>query len=79
MRSPLPFPSTVIIRVLSVTNHPHALEDPAMQALQERAQKIAEEGRTQQAEEWAEDNNVVCRLVSATTSSEFRTATGALP
>ena len=55
------------------------LEDPAVQALQERAHNIAEEGRAQQAEEQAEDDDIVGRLVSATTSSEFRTATGALP
>ena len=60
-------------------DHPRALEDPAVQALQERAHKVAEEGKAQQAEEWAEDDNIVGRLVSATTSSEFRTATGAPP
>ena len=64
---------------LSVMDHPRALEDPAVQALQERAHKIAEEGKAQQAEERAEDDNIVGRLVSATTSSEFRTATGAPP
>ena len=58
---------------------PHALEDPAMQALEEHAHKIAEEGRAQQVKEWAEDDTIVGRLVSATTSSEFRTATGAPP
>ena len=58
---------------------PRALEDPAVKALQERAHKIAEDKRAQQAEERAEDNNIVGRLVSATTSSEFRTATGAPP
>ena len=42
------------------------LEDPAMQALQERAHKIAEEGKAQQAEERAEDDNIVGRLVSVT-------------
>ena len=65
--------------MLAVTDRPHALEDPAMQALQERAHKIAEDGKAQQAEEQAEDDDIVGRLVSATTSSEFRTATGALP
>ena len=35
-----------------------------MQVLQEHAHKIAEEGRAQQAEEQAEDNNIVGRLVS---------------
>ena len=62
-----------------IMDHPRTLEDPAVQALQERAHKIAEEGRAQQAEERAEDNNIVSRLVSVTMSSEFRTATGALP
>ena len=60
-------------------DRPRTLEDPAMQALQERAHKVAEEGKAQQAEERAEDDNIVGRLVSATTSSEFRTVTGALP
>ena len=60
-------------------DRPCTLEDLAVQALQECAHKIAEEGRAQQAEEWAEDDNIVGRLVSATTSSEFRTATGAPP
>ena len=50
-----------------------------MQALQERAHKIAEDEKAQQAEERAEEDNIVGRLVSATTSSEFRTATGTLP
>ena len=62
-----------------VTNRPRALEDPVVQALQERAHKIAEEEKAQQAEEGAEDADIVGRLVSATTSSEFRTATGAPP
>ena len=62
-----------------VTDCPRALEDPAVQVLQECAHKIAEEGRAQQAEERAEDNNIVSRLVSATMSSEFRAATGAQP
>ena len=62
-----------------VTDRPRTLEDPAMQALQERAHKVAEEGKAQQAEERAEDDDIVSRLVSATTFSEFRTATGALP
>ena len=62
-----------------VTDRPRTLEHPAVQALQERAHKIAEEGRAQQAEERAEDNDIVSRLVSATTSSEFRTVTGAPP
>ena len=64
---------------MPVTDRPCALEDPAMQALQKRAHKVAEEGRAQQAEEWAEDDDIVGRLVSATMSSEFRTATGAPP
>ena len=55
------------------------LEDPAMQVLQERAHKVTEEGRAQQAEERAEDDDIVGRLVSAATSSEFRTVTGAPP
>ena len=62
-----------------VTDRPRVLEDPAVQALQERAHKIAEEGKAQQIEERAEDDDIVGRLVSATTSSEFRTATGAPP
>ena len=62
-----------------VTDRPRALEDPAVQALQERAHKITEDGKAQQAEEGAEDADIVGRLVSATTSSEFGTATGAPP
>ena len=62
-----------------VTDCPRALEDPAVQVLQEHAHKVAEEGKAQQAEEQAEDDNIVGRLVSATTSSEFRTATGTPP
>ena len=62
-----------------VTDRPHVPEDTAMQALQKRAHKVTEEGKAQQAEERAEDDNIVGRLVSATTSSEFRTATGAPP
>ena len=62
-----------------VTDRPRVLEDPAVQVLQERAHKIAEGERAQQAEEQAEDDEIVGRLVSATTSSEFRTATGAPP
>ena len=62
-----------------VTDRPRALENPAVQALQKRAHKIAEDEKAQQAEERAEDADVVGRLVSATTSSEFRTATGVLP
>ena len=63
----------------SVTDHPRTLEDPAVQALQERAHKIAEDEKAQQTKEWAEDDEIVGRLVSATTSSEFRTATGTPP
>ena len=78
------FSSNALIHFLppkprSVTNRPHVLEDPAVQALQERAHKIAEEGRAQQADERAEDDNIVGRLVSAASPSEFRTATGAPP
>ena len=62
-----------------VTDRPHALEDPAVQALQRRAHKIAEDKKAQQAEERAEDADIVGRLVSATTPSEFRKATGAPP
>ena len=62
-----------------VTDRPRTLEDPAVQALQERAHKVAEEGRAQQAEERAENDDIVGRLVSATMSSEFRTATGTPP
>ena len=65
--------------MLAVTDHPRMLEDPAVQALQEHAHKIAEDRKAQQAEERAEDADIVGRLVSATTSSEFRTATGAPP
>ena len=50
-----------------------------MQVLQERAHKIAEDEKAQQAEERAEEADIVGRLVSATTPSEFRTATGAPP
>ena len=64
---------------LIVTDRPHVLEDPAVQALRERAHKIAEDGKAQQIEERAEDDDIVGRLVSATMSSEFRTATGAPP
>ena len=63
----------------NVTDRPCALEDPAVQALQERAHKIAEDEKAKQTEERAEDDEIVGRLVSATTSSEFRTATGAPP
>ena len=62
-----------------VTDCPRTLENPAVQALQEHTHQVTEEGRAQQAEERAEDDNIVGRLVSVTTSSEFRTATGALP
>ena len=62
-----------------VTDRPRMLEDPAVQALQECAHKVTEEGKAQQAEERAEDDDIVGRLVSAATSSEFRTATGTLP
>ena len=64
---------------MGVTDRPRTLEDPAVQALQKRAHKIAEDGKAQLAEEGAEDADIVGRLVSATMSSEFRTATGALP
>ena len=40
-------------------------EDPAIQALQECAHQVAEEAKAQQAEEWAEDNAIIGRLVSA--------------
>ena len=69
----------ISLKATSVTDCPRALEDPAVQALQKRAHKIAEDGKAQQAEEQAEDADIVGRLVSATTSSEFRTATGAPP
>ena len=73
-------PNSLVSRQLQcVTDSPCTLEDPAVQALQKRAHKIAEEGKAQQAEERAEDDDIVGRLVSATTSSEFRTATGAPP
>ena len=64
---------------INVMDRPRALEDPAVQVLQKRAHKIAEDKKAQQAEEWAEDADIVGRLVSATTPSEFRTATGAPP
>ena len=54
-------------------------EDLAIQALQECAHLVAEEGRAQQMEEQAEDNAIIGRLVSAASPSEFRAATGALP
>ena len=63
----------------NVTDRPRALEDPAVQALQERAHKIAEDEKARQTEERVEDADIVGRLVSVTTSSEFRTATGAPP
>ena len=59
-----------------VMDRPRALEDPAVQALQEHAHKIAKEGRAQQAEERAENDTIVSRLVSTTMPSEFRAATG---
>ena len=62
-----------------VTDRPHALENPAVQALQERAHQVAEEGKAKLAEEQAEDDAIVGRLVSAASPSEFRTATGAPP
>ena len=52
-------------------NRPRTLKDPAVQVLQERTHQIAEEQ--------AEDDTIVGRLVSATNPSEFRAATGALP
>ena len=71
--------SSKIVLGPHVTDCPRALEDPAVQALQERAHKIAEVEKAQQVEEEADDADIVGRLVSATTSSEFRTATGARP
>ena len=47
---------------LNVTDRPRALENPAVQALQERAHKIMEDGKAQQAEERAEDDEIVGRL-----------------
>ena len=67
------------ISTVVVTDRPRVLEDPAVQALQECAHKIAEDEKAQQAEERAEDADIVGRLVSATTPSEFRMATSALP
>ena len=52
-------------------------EDPAIQVLQECAHLIAEEAKAQQAEEQAEDNAIIGRLVSANSPSAFRAATGA--
>ena len=54
-------------------------EDLTIQVLQERTHLVTEEGRAQQAEEWAEDNTVISRLVSAASPSEFRAATGTPP
>ena len=54
-------------------------EDPVIQVLQERACLVAEEGRAQQAEEQAEDNTIIGRLVSADSPSTFRAAIGAPP
>ena len=54
-------------------------EDPAIQVLQECTRLVAEEGKAQQAEEWAEDDAVIGRLVSANSPSTFRVATGAPP
>ena len=64
---------------LSVTDSPRMPQDPAIQVLQECAHQIAEEERAQQAEEQAEDSAIIGRLVSATSPSEFRAATGAPP
>ena len=50
--------------MLAVTDCPRMLEDPAMQALQEHAHKIAEDRKAQRAEERAEDDDIVGRLVS---------------
>ena len=58
---------------------PCAHENPAIQVLQECAHLVAEEGRAQQAEERAENNTIIGRLVSAASPSEFRAATGAPP
>ena len=63
----------------SVTDSPCTPQDPVVQELQKRAHQIAEEGSAQQAEEWAEDDDIVGRLVSAASPSEFRTATGVPP
>ena len=60
-----------------VTDSPCVPQDPVVQELQKRAHQITEEGRAQQAEEQAEDNNIVGRLVSTTMPSEFRAVTGA--
>ena len=54
-------------------------QDPVVQELQKHAHQITEEGKAQQAEEWAEDNNIVGRLVSTTMPSKFRAVTGAPP
>ena len=58
---------------------PRTHEDPEIQALQECAHLVTEEERAQQAEEWAEDNTIIGRLVSANSPSAFRAATGTLP
>ena len=62
-----------------VTDSPRAPQDQTIQELQEHAHHVAKEGRAQLAEERAEDDNIVSRLVSTTTPSEFRAATGVLP
>ena len=56
---------------MSVMNSPHTPEDPAIRALQECAHQITEEGKAQQAEEQAEDDATIGRLVSAASPSEF--------
>ena len=71
-------PDHQFVASILVTDRPRVLENPAVQALQKRAHKIAEEEKAQQAE-GAEDADIVGRLVSAATSSEFRTATGVPP
>ena len=54
-------------------------EDPAVQALQKHACLIADKGKAQAVEEWAEDNACIGRLVSTDCPSTFRAATGTPP
>ena len=68
-----------LLKATIVMDSPHMPQDPVVQELQKHAHQIAEEGKAQQAKEWAEDDNIVSRLVSTTTPSEFRAVTSTLP
>ena len=54
-------------------------EDPGIQVLQKHTHLVAEEGKAQAAEEQAEDDACIGRLVSANSPSSFKSATGILP